>query len=430
MSGQWAVQLGLLLIAIVFAVGVTVGYRTRLCVAASWFLLSSLQVRNPAILQGGDDLLRLLLFWSIFVPLNGGCSLDQALNPSTRPPEDAHMSWGSQALMLQLCFMYWFTAALKWHPVWISEGSAVYYALNLDAFTTPFGRFLLRFPELLRLLTHGTVLLEFFGPFLAFSPVRHGLSRLLVVLMFICFHAGLGLVMHLGNFPWICAAAWLMFLPAEFWERAERWGGGKVHGWVAVHGLRSLTLHRLATPPPPRYRVGAVSHAIVFSGALLVLAWNLSILPGVGIRIPVTWRRIASLTQLRQNWGMFAPFPSTADGWYDMEGITISGARVDLWRGEGEPNDEKPADVGRTYRNTAWRKYLVNIWYDKYTGHRPYFGRYLCRKWNEEHAGAQRATLIYVNYMLELTPPPDHAMPAPEKVEIWRQRCLDDPPAR
>jgi len=430
MSGQWSVQLGLILIAIIFAAGLISGYRTRLCTVVSWFLLSSLQVRNPVILQSGDTLLRLLLFWSIFVPLNGRCSLDQALNSSTPRPEAAHMSWGSQALMLQLCFVYWFTAALKWHPVWIGEGSAVYYALSLDIFVTPFGRFLLRFPEPLRLITFGTVLLEFFGPFLVFSPVRQGLSRLLVVLMFICFHAGLGLSMHLGNFPWACAAGWLMFLPAEFWERAGRWGGERIHRWQATHRLRSSKFLRWATPPPPRYRVGAVSHAVVFSGALLVLAWNLSTLPWMDIRIPVTWRRIAALTNLRQRWAMFAPFPSTDDGWYDMEGITINGARVDLWRGAGEPNDARPADVAGTYRKTSWRKYLVNIWYDDFTGHRPYFGRYLCRTWNEEHAGAERVTLIYVNYVLEVTPPPGQPLPTPEKREIWRQHCLDHPAAQ
>ena len=144
-------------------------------------------------------------------------------------------------------------------------------------------------------MTYGTVLLEFFGPFLAFSPVRHGLSRLFVVLIFICFHAGLGLSMHLGNFPWICAAGWLMFLPPEFWERIERSVGARSQGtgWVGEH-LRSVG------PPPPRYRVGAVSHAIVLSGALLVLTWSLATLPWMDIRVPVIWQRVASLTNLRQ----------------------------------------------------------------------------------------------------------------------------------
>ena len=65
--------------------------------------------------------------------------------------------------MLQLCFVYWFTAAAKLHPVWLSEGTAIYYALSLDQFTKPFGYVLLGFPGLLRQLTHGTVLLEAFA---------------------------------------------------------------------------------------------------------------------------------------------------------------------------------------------------------------------------------------------------------------------------
>ena len=45
------------------------GVRTRFAALASWFMLVSVQTRNPVILQGGDVYLRLLAFIAIFLPI-------------------------------------------------------------------------------------------------------------------------------------------------------------------------------------------------------------------------------------------------------------------------------------------------------------------------------------------------------------------------
>ncbi len=69
----------------------------------------------------------------------------------------------------------------------------------------------------------------------------------------------------------------------------------------------------------------------------------------------------------------------------------------------------------------------MNIWSRGYSGHRLYFGRYLCRTWNEKHFGQERVNLIYINYMLEITPPPGQPLPQPEQVELSRHYCFDKP---
>ncbi len=53
-----------------------VGYKTKLVTFLSWFLLTSLQNRNTLVLQGGDDLLRLLLFFGIFLDWGNFYSID------------------------------------------------------------------------------------------------------------------------------------------------------------------------------------------------------------------------------------------------------------------------------------------------------------------------------------------------------------------
>src|SRR5688500_13530865 len=51
-------------IHILAAFAMLVGYRTRIATIVSWFLLISLHVRNPMILNGGDVLFRMAFFWA------------------------------------------------------------------------------------------------------------------------------------------------------------------------------------------------------------------------------------------------------------------------------------------------------------------------------------------------------------------------------
>jgi hypothetical protein len=63
-------------IAAVAALAMLVGYRTRLAVFVVWVLVLSIQVRNPFLDSSADDLLRLLLFWAMFLPLGAYWSVD------------------------------------------------------------------------------------------------------------------------------------------------------------------------------------------------------------------------------------------------------------------------------------------------------------------------------------------------------------------
>lgn len=518
-SGLYAVELVLFLTALAFAAGLTAGYRTRLSAAATWLLVMSMQVRSPLVLHAGDDLLRMLLFWSMFVPLNARYSLDRALNPVAPASPPSHLSPGSLGLIFQISAMYWYTAAEKMHPIWTTERTAVYYALSLDQFATSFGKLLLGFPSFLTLMTTATLILEALGPLLALSPIATGPLRLIAVAAFLGFHTGLGLSLHLGLFPWACAAAWMVFLPGMFWDFLARWSpgtpagavifydgacgfcrrsilivkrlllldrletreaqadpaahaamrqnnswivrdqegglhsgydafvtlcrispvgrwfawllgsaparaiGGQVYRWVSGDRERASRLLQRLVPPAPVASFGAVSSVAALVSLVLMEA-TLARRPTMGIAAlsTVEWKLI-SLGQLGQSWRMFAPFPNTDDGWYVMEGITEDGRRVDVWNGGGAPDYRKPADLWPLYRNSQWQKYLVNIWQGRNSEYRPYFGRYLCNRWNEHHGGKDRIELVYVNFMLEWTPPPGEMAAEPTKESVFRQEC-------
>ena len=98
MNGTWQVQAVLFVVAAAFAVALMVGYRTRLATIVSWFLLLSLQNRNWLILPG-DNLMRALLFWAIFLPWGARFSVDKIRNPSWDRAPNQCLSWGTVAYL-------------------------------------------------------------------------------------------------------------------------------------------------------------------------------------------------------------------------------------------------------------------------------------------------------------------------------------------
>jgi len=194
-----------------------VGYRTRIATAVSWVLMISLQMRNPDVLQAGDILFRVMLFWGMFLPLGARWSIDSAMN-TTPVRRNAYATTATFAMLMQVCIVYWFTAIFKWHPIWHRDGQAVYYALNLDGFATSLGVKVRQYPELMRWLTLFTYWTEALGPFLAFIPIYTRRFRMLAVVLFIGMHIGFASCMRLGLFGFVSMMTWLIFIPGGFWD--------------------------------------------------------------------------------------------------------------------------------------------------------------------------------------------------------------------
>ncbi|HWY70645.1 MAG TPA: HTTM domain-containing protein [Terriglobales bacterium] len=222
MSGQLAFQVILFLLAAAFAVMLIFGVRTRFAAFASWFMVVSVQTRNPVILQGGDVYLRVLAFIAIFLPLSAFYSVDAALRPEEPKPPKPKFSYFSTpglALIAQVAIVYAFAVLLKTAPEWRRDFSAVYYALSIQQMSTPLGSFLLHFPKLLPWLTRETLVHEASIPLLLLTPFLAGPARLLGALLIIALHVGLGLSIRLGHFPYIACMAALPLIPTWFWER-------------------------------------------------------------------------------------------------------------------------------------------------------------------------------------------------------------------
>ena len=418
LDGSAGFQAFLVAVAAAFALLLLLGWRTRFATVCSWVLLSSLHARNPAILYGGDNLLRICLFWAMFLPLGAAASADRAL--SSTPLSNPFVSFAAFAARLQVCLVYWVTGARKRARAWHLDGTAIWTALSLDYLATPWGRFLRGFPALLRWSTRASLLLELVGPFGAGS--RRGWLRCATVGAFVAFHLlGTGPALRLGIFPWICAVAWSLFLPPWFWERWPDRLRFPAH-WR--QRARAAVL-RLGRGEDPLLGVRGARTALLAAAAIvLAVGFNirsLTLPDQAGARPEGAVWMLGELTGLAQTWRMFSPEPPLDDGWYVMLGTLRSGREVDLWSGRS-PDPSKPASVSGSQRNARWIKYLENLRQPVHVHHRRLFGNYLCRDWNRLHQGGETLERLSLFVFLELTVPPDREL-EPQSLLIWSQGC-------
>ena len=429
MSGTLLGQSLLFSLAGVSAFALLVGYRTTLATFLSWLFVISLHNRNPVILDSGDVVLQMLLFWSMFLPLGATYSVDSVRQRRSPPLSTQVVSVGSVALLLQICFIYWFTAVLKNDPMWRQEGSAVYYALSLDAFATRIGLWLRQFPHVMTMLSFATLALEAIGPCLLFLPFAYGPVRCLVVGLFLGFHIGIGLCLDLGIFPFIMLTTWVVLLPTWLWEKlALPADFSPVHrqrlcNWLKKVGLRPYR-RPLVSVPWVRLR-SLVSAGFCVACLVYVFLWNLRTtdFARYSVYFPREYNWIGNALRLDQMWNMFAPKPLMDDGWYVIPARLRGGKEVDLLTEHAPVIWEKPAFVLPLYRDQRWRKYLLNLWEREYNAHRLYFGRYLCRNWNATHQGEETLETFQIYFMKETTLPNGKVAPI-EKVNLWNHNCF------
>jgi predicted DCC family thiol-disulfide oxidoreductase YuxK len=524
MGGMIFPQLLLFLIAALAGLALLVGYRTRAAVFVSWFLMISLQNRNPIVLQGGDVLIRMLLFWSMFLPLGECFSVDAALDNSERGRKMQILSAATYAMLAQMMMLYIFAALSKTGKEWRHDGTALYFALSIDQMRTWFGTLLLHMPPaLLRFLTFAVLLFEGFGPLLLAFSVRS--FRAVIVGLFVLMPIGFGMALTLGPFPFACIATVLPFLPSSFWDQLatrttggelftvyydgdcsfckrgvyllktflalpalelipgqsdpRRWQemrsrrswmvespSGEFFGWKALvilmehspvfsllgrllawrgfanlgekfyrlmersrNFLSRLTRRLTFRPMPPR--LGRWGQALAIVLVLYILWWNLGTLGRDytsfrGVSIPGRLRTLGLMLRVDQAWDMFSPWPQKDDGWYVIEGRLRDGRPVDLWNQRiGPVSWDKPANIAAMYPNERWRKYFMNLYIAANSDYRLYYGRYLCRQWNDQPDRTESEQLLtfQIYFMMKTNRDPG-LPPIMSKQMLWDHHCF------
>ena len=426
MSGLWQVQAGLFLLAGAAAVALLLGYHTRLMTAVSWALLISVQNRNPLIAQGGDDLLRMLLFWGFFLPWGRIYSLDSRKNAAP-PAKFAYFSAATVAYVVQLALVYWCTALLKSGPEWTQDGTAIYYALSLDQLLMPIGRLIYPYPDLLRFLTFGVYYTELLLPFALFVPFRVAWWRGLVIGVLFLMHLGISLTLFVGIFFLVNWASLTALLPAATLDwlahrllpparrlgpRLATWRGR----WARPAWRSPVRLHlhaRLEHTPQSRRLLRYVGNTVVSVLLAYVCWWNVDTIAPPAWNLPAPGRWVGFLTRIDQHWGMFAPAVFKDDGWFILDGTTAQGRHLDLNRDGAPVTYAKPASVMGLFKNDRWRKYSENYLFVSNDFMRPYYCNYLLRIWAEQpgHPPLRQLEIIYMKEVSQ----PDYQTTTPKR---------------
>jgi len=409
-------------IAGVLALALVVGYRTRIATVGSWLMLVSLHNRMPAVLNGGDVLLRLLLFWAIFLPLGARWAVDSSQR--TTDPDRTHVaSVASAALLCQVLLMYLVNAAMKLSgEIWL-RGDGLEYAMSLGQFTVFLGEYIDAFPALLTVFDYVWFVLVGTAFLLV---VLRGPFRTLYVALFAGMHVGMLLTMKLGLFPLIAVAALTVFLPSWFWDRASALLADRrpvAAGRATLDRLATwLPTVRVAEVPATVQRWTArVRTAIVVVFLALVILWNVQFL-GYGEVVgqdvtPDVAEPAIELTRTDQYWNMFAPDPLSTDGWLVAPGTFRNGTQIDAFHG-GSVTWDRPADVSSTYPTARWRKYLVGLWRSG-SADRRYFADYLCRRYNDDNwPELDNVSVYFVEQPTRLDGPEPT-----ERVRLMRHDC-------
>ncbi len=387
----------------VFALTLLVGYRTFASTLCSWALLVSLHGRNPFLRDGQDDLLRVILFWCLFLPLGARFSLDARQGRSPNPlyrgftaDTTRIISMGSVCLILQICLVYWVGGISKLQSEWWTQGEGAFLSLSIGRYETVFGQFLLNFPGLLRGLNFATIAAELIGPLLLFIPTRGSSLRGLAVVLFMSLHLAFALCLRLGIFPYVGILAWVFILPSSVWERAATWS--------PIFSASGQPPRVREVVPAWRYLVSSVA---VMS--LLLVIW-LNVQYVAEIDIP-RWVTISGeALGLQQYWSIFSPRKKTpavmADGWFIARGVLEDQEQVNL---SGiELSWTRPSLISKTFQDTRWRHYLANLMriYPRYTFQRDTVERnrvayleWLCRHWNQAHPPKKRARWVSLYLM-------------------------------
>jgi predicted DCC family thiol-disulfide oxidoreductase YuxK len=220
-NGSYGFAVFMFSIHILLGFMLLVGFKTRWVTLGLYVMAVSLHNRNWLVNNGGNDILRAILFYSVFLPLNRCFSVDSALRTEKDPEKDFFSTW-SLAFFLQVFLIYFVSYILKDHAIWRTDFTAMFFSVRLDIFATPLAVWLRGYPSMLKVGTFFSIILEWLGPIvllLTFVFGKHWWKvRLGLVGLFILFHLGIFLTMTIGVFPFICVAMWMAFIPGAAWD--------------------------------------------------------------------------------------------------------------------------------------------------------------------------------------------------------------------
>ncbi len=365
-SGELWFQQLLFVVAALFAIALIAGYRTRLVALVSLLLLLSLHGRNPAVLNGADRLLRVLLLVALLTPLGERWSVDAVRRGTARTTV---VGVTTAALLVQPLAVFTQNAILKHRGTTWYAGEAVEIALANDAMTIYLGNHLGSVPLLLEAINW--IWITLLAGSVAFLLLPDGRVRSAFALVYIGAFLGMVPTISIGLFPFVLAAAILPFLTTSFWEAVDRVRSSRQvpdTRPIAAY-LRQLSRRPVERRLPNRLRRSereSVSSAVSRYGqsiltvlGVIVLCWILlfGVVHATGHDVP---EGMDTPLLEEQRWGLYAPDPSESYSWYVVEADLDDGTTVDALEG-GDVTTDRPPDASQEYDTFRDRKFMEAV---------------------------------------------------------------------
>ncbi|MFC4438474.1 MULTISPECIES: HTTM domain-containing protein [Natrialbaceae] len=361
-SGELWFQQFMFALAGLFALALILGYRTRLVGFVSLVLVFSLHARNPALLNGGDRLLRVLLLVALLTPLGERWSIDALRRGSART---SVVSFGTVALLAQPLAVFASNAYLKHGGESWYAGEAVRIALANDVMTVYLGNHLSAYPSLLEAFNWAWILL--LTGSIAFLLLTDGRTRAFFALVYIGSFAGMLVSLSVGLFPFVLTASVIPYLTAPFWDALARPIPSR---WLDRRPT-AAQLGPLGRPPVERRALDRLQRNGYESLASFTVEFGRSLVTVAGV-LAIVWIVLFSASYAagvdvpdeidhthvdQQKWGLYAPDPSESYGWYVVEAELETGESVDAFRG-GNVTMDRPPDASQEYDTFRHRKYM------------------------------------------------------------------------
>lgn len=208
-----------LLAVIVFATTYMLGIGGRIMGVLLYLSIIILKIRNGFILDGSDNVIQVTL---PFLILADNLSYFRLFKIETTGKSFLNKisSIPSYGLMIQICFVYFFTGLAKLQgELWLN-GTAIYYTMRVSDFmATSWNIALTENHYFVVIGTYFTVLFEMAFPFLIWFKQ----SKFYIIFGGILLHVGIWIFMRIDNFSWVMITSYFVFITDKEYEAIWTW---------------------------------------------------------------------------------------------------------------------------------------------------------------------------------------------------------------
>ncbi|TJZ99584.1 DUF393 domain-containing protein [Bacillus thuringiensis] len=235
------------------------GYKGRITSVLFFIFTYSILQRNGFLQDGGDNLLRVLLVYMMFTQNTAYFSFDSKKFWQKRQRDTERYKYRIAtvfhnfavfACIIQVCILYFTAGSYQTIGDLWNQGTALYYIMQVDQFSTPLLKNILFGHDwLLVVFTYLSILIKLAFPFMLFNRK----TKYIAVCCIALFHLGIAVGMGLITFSAIMIIADLMIISDNDyrrfrgeWIKMTNWGSSKIHSFFRKIGqIRSIRMQEI-----------------------------------------------------------------------------------------------------------------------------------------------------------------------------------------